>query len=470
MASVHWSRGVWAGVALSLFFWTGCSKPQPNDGAGATPAVPASGTTTEVTPTPTAPPTVPAVTPPPAKPTVPVPAAPPAIPATANADDVKAARTRIASLGSKAKAIPPEGDLLTEIVISDGSNLTADDIALFGKLSDLEKLQIKDCRMLNDEMAAQLSGLKGLTSLALTNTIINDVTVEMIVQSFPKLADLDLSSNTNMTSSVVKIVSAMSQLKQLTLVQNQVNDIGAMKLAKLQELTTLDLRGNMEAGDMALEVVAALPKLTAFKHRSTAVSDSGLESLSHSQSLESLLMQDFNVSSQSGPHLAKLSKLTQLEIFRCQGFGSEGVLALKGMGLTRLTLRDLPNVSDPGMEVFTDLPKLRRLYLWELASVSDTGLKHLAALQSLEQLDLWSVPQMTDATVDVIVALPKLKDLTIRSTGVTDATVDKLLGMKGLQSLKFYDNGSVTAEGAKKLATRTWKKLELGTSGAGEAP
>ena len=32
-----------------------------------------------------------------------------------------------------------------------------------------------------------------------------------------------------------------------------------------QELRALDLRGNMEAGDMALEVVAGLPKLAAFK-------------------------------------------------------------------------------------------------------------------------------------------------------------------------------------------------------------
>jgi Leucine rich repeat len=444
MASVIWSRGAWACVSLSLFIGAGCSKPQPIGGTGTAPAAP----TTTVTPTPVQ---------------------PPAIPATANTDDVKAARARIVALGSKATCAPDHGDLLTEVVISNGSNVTAEDLTLFGKLTDLKKLQIKDCRSLNDEMAAQLSSLKGLTSLALTNTIINDVTVEMIAKSFPNLVELDLSSNTNMTSSVVKIVSAMPQLRSLTLIQNQVNDIGAMKLAKLPELQSLDLRGNMEAGDMALEVVAALPKLKTFKHRSTAVSDAGLEYLSQSQTLDSLLMQDFNVTSQSGPHLAKLGKLTQLEIFRCQGFGSEGVLALKGMGLTRLTLRDLPNVSDPAMEVFDDLPKLRWLRLWELASVSDSGLKHLAALQSLEQLNIWSLPQMTDATVDVIVTLPKLKDLTIRSTGVTDATIDKLLGMKGLQSLTFNENGAVTAEGLKKLATRKWTNLTLGTAGAGEA-
>ncbi len=432
-------RGIVAGVILGLLCLTGCPKSETPSGAGGSPT-PATSGSNEKTPAATT------------------------KKATANADDVMAAKARIDALGSRSKSAPKAGDLLTEIVIQDGSNLTADDLALFGKLSDLEKLQIFNCRTLDDEMAAKLSGLKGLTSLALTNSVINDTTVEMIVKSFPNLIDLDLSSNTNMTNGVVKILSELGKLQRLTLVQNQVNDIGARRLEKLKELRTLDLRGNMEAGDMALEVVADLPKLTGFKHRSTAVNDAGLEYLSKNQTLDSLLIQDFQITDQSGPHLAKLGKLTQLEIFRCQGFGTEGVLALKGMNLTRLTLRDLPSIDDRAMEVFDDLPKLRRLYLHEIMSVGDSGLKHLAALKSLELLDLWTVPQMTDATVDVIVTLPNLKELSIRTTGVTDATVDKLLKMQSLQSLTLKGNGSVTAEGLKKLASKKWTKLDVGAS------
>ena len=330
------------------------------------------------------------------------------------------------------------------IEIKDGSNLTAEDIALFGKLRDLGKLRIDDCRTLNDEMAVQLSGLKGLTSLALTNSVINDVTVEMIVKSFPNLTELDLSSNTNMSSGVLKILSKLNQLQRLTLVQTNVNDIGAGNLAKMKELRALDLRGNMQAGDSTLEVIAELPKLTGLKHRSSSVTDSGLESLSHNQTLSALLIQDFKISDESGPHLAKFKKLTQLEIFRCQGFGTDGVLALKGMGLTRLTLRDLSSVDNRAMEVLDDLPQLRRLYLHELTSVSDEGLKHLASLHSLESLDIWSMPQLTDATIETILALPKLKELSLRATGIT-------------------------AEGAKKLEARKWTKLVLGTSEEGEA-
>ncbi len=383
--------------------------------------------------------------------------------ATAQPADVAAARTLLDGIGSNAKYTLVPKDVLTEIVIQDGSSLTADDIALFGKLTDLERLEILNFRSLNDEMASNLSGLKNLKTLALTNSVIGDPTVEMIAKSFPDLTSLDLSSNTNMTNSILKVICELTKLQQLELVQCRFNDLGTGHLKKLTDLRVLDLRGNMEAGDMTLEIVGQLPKLTAFKHRSTTVSDFGMEYLAQSQTLNSLLMQDFNITSQSGPLLAKMGNLKQLEIFRCQGFGSDGVIALKGMPLERLTLRDLPQVDDRAMEVFADLPALRRLYLHELNSVTDSGLANLGNLKSLEILDIWSIAQMSDATLDVIATLPNLKELSIRSTGVTDAAIDKILAMPGLESLVFRDNGSVTNDGLKKLATKQWKKLDTGS-------
>ena len=445
MMRANWLRGIVAGAMLSLMGLTGCPKSDAPKSGESSPTTSKTGEKEAAS-------------------------SPAKSKATASADDVKAAKARLDVLGSRSKYSPKAGDLLTEIVVQDGSNLTADDLVLFGKLSDLEKLQILNCRTLDDKMVAKLSGLSKLTSLAITNSVINDQAVEMIVKSFPKLVELDLSSNTNMTKGVLKVIGKLSKLQRLTLVQNRFDDISAQQIEKLKELRTLDLRGNMEAGNMLLDVVADLPKLTGLKHRSPAVTDSGLESLSRNQTLESLLMQDFAAGDQSGPHLAKLGKLTQLEVFRCQNFGTDGVLALKGMSLTRLTLRDLPNVDNRAMEVFDDLPKMRRLYLHELASVGDAGLKHLAALKSLEVLDIWSIPQMTDATMDVIVALPNLKELSIKATGVSDATVDKLVGMQSLQSLAFKGNSSVTAEGLKKLASRKWSKLDIGASAdAGES-
>ena len=386
---------------------------------------------------------------------------PPGRVATAAAEDVEAAKKLLDKLGPDAHATLLPVNVMTEIVIQDGSVLTAEDIALFGRLTDLEKFQLYNFRSLNDEMAAQLMGLKKMKALALTNSLISDGTVDRIITSFPDLIELNLSSNTMLTNAALKAIGRMSGLERLTVIQNRFDDLGTIHLANLQNLRVLDLRGNMDASDMTMEVVADLPKLTALKHRSSTVTDYGVECLIRSKTLSSLLMQDFNVTGQAGQSIAQLEKLTQLEIFRCQGFTSDGVLALKGMKLSRLTLRDLPVIDDEAMEVFTDLPALKRLYLHELASVSDFGLQNLGSLKSLELLDIWAVPQMTDATVDVIATLPNLKELSIRTTDVTDAATDKLLAMPKLQSLTFKENGKVTAEGLKKLAGKKWSRLDI---------
>jgi len=266
----------------------------------------------------------------------------------------------------------------------------------------------------------------------------------------------------------MKQIASLGKLETLTLLQNRFTDLNTRRLSKLPELRSLDLRGNMEAGDMTLDVVGKLPNLTALKHRSTAVTDIGMHDLAASKTLESLLIQDFGITNESGQHLAKLESLSSLEVFRCQGFGSDGVLALANMPLTRLTLRDLPDVGDAGLAVLAKLPKLKRLYLHELASVGDEGLRHLGAAQQLEVLDIWSLPKMTDATIDVIAALPNLKDLSVRETGVSEAAAGTIAAMPKLQSLTFKNNGPLSPANAAKLTGRKWTKLDLGGSAAAQ--
>ena len=394
------------------------------------------------------------------------PAAAPAAPQAPRAApaDVAAAKQRLDGLGKGAKYRVTNAGALTEISIQDGADVTADDVVLFGRLADLQTLQILDCRSFNDEMIGHLTGLERLRSLALTNSGLTDAGVETLVKAFPDLVELDLSSNTNLTGTSLKLITGLEKLERLTLLQNRFNDLNTRRLSKLPELRSLDLRGNMEAGDMTLDVVGKLPHLTAFKHRSTAVTDSGMHDLAASKTLESLLIQDFGITNESGRHLAKLATLSSLEVFRCQGFGSDGVLALADMPLTRLTLRDLPDVGDAGLAVLAKLPNLKRLYLHELASVGDEGLRQLGAAKQLEVLDIWSLPRMTDATVDVIAALPNLKELSIRETGVTEAAAGKIAAMPKLQSLTFKNNGPLSAENAATLTSRKWTKLDLGSA------
>jgi hypothetical protein len=384
------------------------------------------------------------------------------IPALVRAEPTGAG-ARIQAIPGATSVADPSGEL-REIVIPDGSGVTADDIAAFGKAAGLTKLHVLNCREFDDAMVASLAGLTGLTSLAITNSGITDAAVETIAASFPELVELDLSSNTNLTGAAMKSIATLPKLERLTLVQTRFNDLNLRRLAKLGGLKAVDLRGNMEAGDMTLGVLAGLPHLRALKHRSSVVTDEGLADLAKSATLDSLLAQDFAITNASGPHLAALANLTSLEIFRCQGFGSEGVLALAPLKkLSRLTLRDLPEVGDAGLPVVADLPALKRLYLHELASVGDEGLKHLAAAGELEVLDIWSVPKMTDATVAVIAGLPNVRELSIRETGVTERALEAIAAMPKLESLTFRNAAISPAAAEKVKAARKWKKLDVGT-------
>ncbi|MFM7108801.1 MAG: hypothetical protein ACKOZU_09435, partial [Planctomycetaceae bacterium] len=121
----------------------------------------------------------------------------------ARGDDATVAR-RLDALGANAKYVTQPGGSgpaggITEIVVQEGSGLTPDDIAAFGDLAGLRKLQIHNCRDLDDAAVERLAGLKHLDALALTNSGVTDVAVATIVAAFPDLVDLDLSSNTNLT-------------------------------------------------------------------------------------------------------------------------------------------------------------------------------------------------------------------------------------------------------------------------------
>jgi Leucine-rich repeat (LRR) protein len=386
-----------------------------------------------------------------------------AVPRPAAAADDKAIVARLESLGAKVELASDDTGRVTGVVIANGARVTPADVAACGRLAGLRTLQVSDCRGLDDETVRALVGLQHLETLDIVNSAITDAAVETIATAFPGLVDLDLSSNANVTGQALKWISRLEKLQRLGLMQNRFNDINTRRLVKLQALQSVDLRGNMEAGDLTLGVLGTLPHLRALKHRSTTVTDDGIERLAASPSLVSLLAQDFAITSAAGPALGRIRTLESLEIFRCQGFGSAGVTALAPLKkLVRLTLRDLPDVDDAGLAVLADLPAIERLYLHELGSVGDAGLAHLAAAKRLEVLDVWRLPKMTDATVALIAALPNLQELSIRETGVSAACLDRIAEMPRLHSLTFQDNGPIPEAVRAKLAGRKWKKLDLG--------
>ncbi|MDR0335970.1 MAG: hypothetical protein LBI18_02665 [Planctomycetaceae bacterium] len=346
----------------------------------------------------------------------------------------------------------------------DSSELDETAFDLFAKQTDLETLLIANYRELNDSMVAKLTGLKKLKKLRLKNSGITDTAITTIVEALPELTSLDISSNTLLTDTALKEIAKLKELTELTINYCNFSEFGMMDISELPKLTVLDIRANMQIGNSGLSYLTSLPSLKSLKHLSPAVDDTGLEALTAVKNLETLEIQDFNITDRAGQFIRQFEKLSNLIVMRCQGFGSSGILELKGMKLNRLTLRGLPSINDAGMEAFRELTTLKRLYLNELASVSDAGILNLVYLKDLDTLDIWEIP-ITDQALETISKLANLKTLSIRSTQITDASTELLLAMPKLENLTLKDNTNVTQKALNKLRdSKKFKKLDFGSA------
>jgi Leucine-rich repeat (LRR) protein len=371
----------------------------------------------------------------------------------------KEAVALVDKLGGNSK-LSPAGELI--LIEVDGAEMTADMFDVFAKQTELETLKVSNFRGLNDTVFSKISGLKKLKTLAITNSIISDASASTIEKSFPSLRNLDLSRNASLTDSALRSVGKLKELESLVVNYCSFSEFGLLNIEKLPKLRTLDIRGNVAISSSGLSIVARMPSLRSLKHMSNTVDDSAIAELSAAKNLDTLDMYDFAITDASGEELNKLPKLTSLVIFRCLNFGSQGLLALKGKPLNRLTLRDLASLDDVGMEAFRELTKMKRLYLHELNSITDVGMMNLVYLKDLELLDIWSLPSITDKSIESIVKLTNLKTVSIRSTKITDKSVDLLLTLPKLESLTLKDNASITEAAKTKLKeSKKFKNLVL---------
>ena len=361
--------------------------------------------------------------------------------------DVQKAGERIKEFNGQF-TLTPEHTIRT-ITFRNGSELTPEMFDLFAQQSDLQELYVDDYRTLNDDTVEKLAGLQNLRRLRLTNSGITDGAVRTIAESFPNLIQLDISSNSLLTDAALREIAKLKDLESLNLLFCDFSEFGILNIVGLPKLRAIDIRGNFRVGDGGLDALTLLPNLRNVQHRSPTVTDRGIRSLTKAKALDILLIQDMQITGQSGHHLRQMERLAQLQIIRCANFDSEGLLALGGLKLNRLTIRDIP-IDDSAMEVFNELPTLRRLFLHELASITDAGLAHLAHLKDLELLDIWEV-QITDKSLETISKLENLRTLVLRSTNITDAGVELLLTMPKLESVLLSDNTRVTPAMLQKL-------------------
>ncbi|MCL2305453.1 MAG: hypothetical protein FWC43_08935 [Planctomycetaceae bacterium] len=383
--------------------------------------------------------------------------------------DEEAVKTLVQRLGTERNSYKSSAARAINELSINTDVLTREDMQLIAKLNGLERLSFTDCRDFSDEYTKELLPLKdSLTFLKIGNSRITNDSAEILAE-FQKLVELNLEKNANIKDAACKSFAKLEKLEKLNLIYTGISETGLFQIRKLPNLQSLDIRGCTIIADGGMNSVAKIKTLKSFQHYSSSVSDDGLEALTAAENIESLFLQDFRLSDVAGQSLRKFKNLTSLILFRCGEFGSQGLLELKGMSLTRLTLRGLPNLGNDGFEVFREMPALKRLYLTELSAISDAAFVPLAELKNLEVLEV-EIIEITNEALKSIAKLQNLRELKLRTTGITNAGLDEILKLPKLTSLQLLDNAGIDDAAAKeKFAAKKYSVLTIGKT-KGEVP
>ena len=314
-----------------------------------------------------------------------------------------------------------------------------------------------------DEQLPLLVGLDRLENLSLENSVVTDEGLAVLREpSFANVTRLNLGRCAKIGDAALAHAATLPKLERLTLLYNKdgITNESMANLEPAQTLRVLDIRGCLQVKDEGLASVSKLKNLVDFKHRGFNVRNDGLASLATLPKLRVLMMQDAaNVDSGGVRALAPLDSLTNLDLTGTS-VEDDGLEGLAGKKIKDLRLRNtlVEGYGVAGLEAAHD--SLRYLDLNE-SFADDDSVKQLGVFKNLETLLVWQT-DVTDEGLSVLAELPKLKRLMLKALpDVTDAGMDAVAGVATLETLDLSESG-VTDEGIAKLhGLSNLKKLEV---------
>lgn len=273
------------------------------------------------------------------------------------------------------------------------ATLSPDLLAKLVDLKSLKTLNFADTSLDDDSLSSLRNVGSSLVSLDVRGCKLSDRAAATIGQ-FTALRALRFSGkngNTTIGDDGLKSLSGCKSLKVLALDNLWVGIAGIESIAGLTELEELYLADTV-VDDDSVKLIAQFPKLKKLRLARTQVGDAALAALSKRTSLEELdLSEDALITNAGIAHLAKLSALKKLNLWRVQ-ISNEGALMLAP--LTKLEWLNLDNTK-----------------------LSDDGLATLKEMKALTFLHLGST-QITEAGAPALFHLTTLKDLKITRTAL----------------------------------------------------
>lgn len=196
----------------------------------------------------------------------------------------------------------------------------------------------------------------------------------------------------------------------------------------------------------------------------SAITDTGIHSLSRLSSLQSLTLASCNKITDTGmASLTVLTSLSCLNLNRCHLITDTGLQSLSLLTRLRLLcLHGCTRITDVGLQSLSRLTFLVHLGLGMCERITDTGLQHLSTTTSLETLDFGACRRITDTGLQFLTALPSLRELSIFGCSRITATgVQFICTIVSLKRLNIGRCGLLASE----LKSREGSKPQLKITG-----
>ena len=243
--------------------------------------------------------------------------------------------------------------------------------------------------------------------------------------------------NETLIAKVVSDISAPDDEKDVVVVGVYNTPITIKRLQQIglrTDIESLDLQDvNLTAAAFRhLRGLAQLRSLNLFRNKN--LTDESIETLVRFQQLEHLNVSSTRVTNAGVKQLA--GKLTQLKSFNCRNsrlIDDEGLRHLHQRPRLEMLLCGNTSISDAGLEHVSNLASLRELEVRK-TRITDAGLAHLRKLTRLENLNC-SDNRITSEGVRHFSALTELRSLDLSQTRIDDAALSHLSRMVHLEHL-----------------------------------
>jgi Leucine-rich repeat (LRR) protein len=239
-----------------------------------------------------------------------------------------------------------------------------------GKLTHLEELSLKNCKISDDDFKY----LQCLTNL--------------------KVLDL---RETSITGSGLKYLSKCSKLKHLDLSRNKyLSDVALVGTKYFPDLRFLSIM-DTSVGDAGFQNVACLKKIESISFGDTKVSDRGMAALSNLGELSDVSFWCNNVTDTGMQHLANCKKLVSIHIVDCPITDKAITYLVALPKLSDLFLKGT-KITDKSVPLFVKMPALEHLNV-EKTAISKTAWDNLVLYKTRHRKPFIGLTLLSEAPI-----------------------------------------------------------------------